>query len=111
MILQNPSKTSNDLIHISKVLNKIDFFRSFDKSEQLEDLAAILKYEFIPANQKVIEYGTKGEKFYILLSGYCDVIKPTLIKPREDTIAPIIDEDMNVIRKKPLVIHGHTALV
>ena len=59
----------------------------------------------------MIEYGTKGDKFYILLSGYCDVVKPTLLKHSEDDIKPIIDSDMKVIRKKPLVHHANNALV
>lgn len=49
-----------------------------------------------------------------MLNGYCDVLKPFLIKESEESdlkSMKIVDENLHVIRKRPLLGLGNSALV
>ena len=53
---------------ILDTLSRIEYFRDFN-STQLKDLVSVVTKESIPKNTKIIEKGTKGNKFYVILSG------------------------------------------
>jgi CRP-like cAMP-binding protein len=76
----------------------VQFFRGL-KSFEYEEIAAILKYRFVPANKKVFEMGTEGDLFYILLDGFADVVKPF---QSEEPLDTLVLSDGSVKRDRPL---------
>ena len=53
----------------------------FFKDRQLTDMSvfevlSLMTYKEMPAEQFIIEYGTFGEEFYLILEGECEFLVP-----------------------------------
>jgi hypothetical protein len=71
-------RTDDDIRELLPMVRSIKFFKEqsiTDISEML-DIANSLTYEFIPKGKEVFEYGSIGEKFFIIIEGEVSVIIP-----------------------------------
>ena len=56
-------------------LKKLPLFEK-RKDYELEEIASVLEYKRCEELHKVVEYGKEGDKFFIVLEGFADVVKP-----------------------------------
>lgn len=70
-------RTAEETEILVSLIKKIQFFvdREVRKSDWPEIVQALC-YETVPAGQNVFDYGTLGNKFYIILTGKCSVMLP-----------------------------------
>ena len=66
---------------MSKLLNFIKEIRDIQSLlginiENMNFVCPHLKYEFFLKNQKIIEYNTLGDKFYIIIEGNINIYEP-----------------------------------
>lgn len=83
-------------------MSKIEFFsKSCPQDLTLETFTErcmrFLKYEYFPAGNAVFHLGERGEKFYIVLSGACDVYIPR----KETDILADEEKILTVLRSFP----------
>ena len=74
------SRSSNQNNFISNYLcNKFDYFKNIKEKNEIEKLnkiLAILQLEKYNINEKIINYGDDGDKFYLLLKGKVGIYEP-----------------------------------
>eukprot|EP00347_Sterkiella_histriomuscorum_P019194 403342576 len=78
-ILNKPQKnrTESDLDKLVPYIKQIEFFSERDvKDQDFPDIVSCLTYEYLPAGKDVFEYGSIGEKFYIIIQGTVGVMIP-----------------------------------
>jgi CRP-like cAMP-binding protein len=64
-------------------IREIEFFKERDvKEEDFLDIVQCLKYQKINAGDNVFDYGTYGDKFYIIIHGSVQVL---VLNPRRKT--------------------------
>lgn len=73
----NKGKSDEDLAELVPIIKTIQFFKDRDiKDADYPEIISSMNYEFCPAGHDVFEYGSYGEKFYIILQGEVKVIIP-----------------------------------
>ena len=61
---------------------RVKFFEKQDLTrEELTKIAAVIKYERISEKELIFEFGQKGDKFYIILTGEVKVLVPPKKNP------------------------------
>ncbi|TNV87944.1 hypothetical protein FGO68_gene15687 [Halteria grandinella] len=82
-------RTERDLNRLLPLVKTIKFFKEFvveqsqgpqqsntESDKNLKEIVSCLTYEFVPKGCNVFEYGSQGDKFYILLQGEVGVLIP-----------------------------------
>ena len=73
----NKGKSEEDLQELVPIIKQIQFFKDRDiKDTDYPEIISSMNYEFCKAGSEVFEYGSYGDKFYIILQGEVKVIIP-----------------------------------
>ncbi len=68
-IIEVPSQTYDSACDLLNFLEKVEYFNSFTLT-RIRGLLSELKYETFSKGEVIIQKGTQGEKFYIMISGH-----------------------------------------
>lgn len=78
-------RTERDLEQLVPLIKSIQFFRERDIQEaDFTEIVHSLHYEYLPPDSYVFDFGSMGDKFYIILQGLVRVMVP--IPHSADTI-------------------------
>jgi len=86
-VLQKPAgkRNNSDINSLIPLLSSIEFFKSKNlSSKDLREVAQCLTYAVFKPHERIIEYGTYGYTFYIILKGNVSVLVPTKIRVGDD---------------------------
>ena len=82
---QGDSRSYDDLLVLKSRISKMDFMKSVFSSlhpRQIDELCKSMNLEIFEENEYVFRQGDVGDKFYVVLTGMCDV----LLKQRTGSI-------------------------
>eukprot|EP00602_Paraphysomonas_sp_CaronLab_P009967 CAMPEP_0185037936 /NCGR_PEP_ID=MMETSP1103-20130426/32986_1 /TAXON_ID=36769 /ORGANISM="Paraphysomonas bandaiensis, Strain Caron Lab Isolate" /LENGTH=1097 /DNA_ID=CAMNT_0027576151 /DNA_START=155 /DNA_END=3448 /DNA_ORIENTATION=- len=93
---QGEQRSYDDLIILKSRISQMDFMKSVFSSlhpRQVDELCRGMLFEIYEANQYVFHQGDVGDKFYVVLSGSCDV----LLKQKTGNLVP--DEEGKMVEE------------
>ena len=78
ILLKKPEdRTDYEIRDVMPLLRGIKFFKDQNiDTTDLTDVVQGLTYDFFPRGKEVFEYGSIGEKFYMILEGEVSVMVP-----------------------------------
>ncbi|CDW72769.1 UNKNOWN [Stylonychia lemnae] len=105
-ILQKGQRTRNekDLEHLVPLIKEIQFFKERDiKDQDFVEIVSCLTYENFKMGDTVFEWGTNGDKFYIIIEGHVSVMIP---HPDIKDVNAQIDQQRSLIDQKKDFLKG-----
>lgn len=79
------------------IVKNLPFFKDRGlKDAAISDTLGLMTYKEVNKDDFVIEYGTFGDEFYLILEGECEVLVPQ----RKDGILNIVNFELRSLKEK-----------